>query len=106
VNNRGAATGFAATDGGAGWTCTGPLTFANAAQVHAAASVLPLPSGGGVDFAQLGAVDSSAVAVLLALKRRAIDERKPLRFAHMPPLLSALAGVYGVERMLDDDPGR
>ena len=48
----------------------------------------------------IGAIDSSAVAVLLALKRRADEEGKPLRFAHVPAALAALAEVYGVEAIL------
>ena len=58
-----------------------------------------LPADGEVDLEDMGAIDSSAVAVLLALKRRAEDEGKPLRFVHVPAALVALAD--GVWRRVD-----
>ena len=45
-------------------------------------------------------VDSSAVAVLLALSRRAQEEGKPLVFTEIPAALRALADLYGVEDLL------
>ena len=66
----------------------------------AATAAVALPTDGEVDLENLGAIDSSAVAVLLALKRRAEAEGKPLRFLHVPAALIALAEVYGVESIL------
>ena len=43
---------------------------------------------------------SPGVAVLLALRRRAADEGKPLFFTHVPASLSALADLYSVEDLL------
>jgi phospholipid transport system transporter-binding protein len=68
--------------------------------VHAAAARLRLPAEGEVDLDNLGEFDSSAVAVLVALLRRAAGEGKPLRFVHAPPALAALAQVYNVEAIL------
>jgi len=42
----------------------------------------------------------AAVAVLLALKRRAADEGRPLRFVGIPAALASLADLYGVEEIL------
>ena len=95
-----AATGFAAGAGGARWTYAGALTFANASTVFAAAAAMPLPTEGEIDLSGVDAVDSSAVAVLLALKRRASVDGRPLTFTHVPAALTALADVYGVEDML------
>ena len=92
--------GFAPDHEGASWTYSGSLTFANAGSVHAAAAALRLPSEGEVDLDDLGEFDSSAVAVLVALLRRAAEEGKPLRFVHAPPALAALAEVYDVEAIL------
>ena len=92
--------GFAPDHHGARWSYIGPLTFANAGPVLAATTAVALPAGGDVDLDNLGAIDSSAVAVLLALKRRAEAEGKPLRFVHVPPALVALAEVYGVTSMI------
>jgi len=92
--------GFAADQDGARWAYIGPLTFANAGPVLAATAAVALPTGGEVDFQNAGAIDSSAVAVLLALKRRAEGEGAPLRFLRVPAPLVALAEVYGVESIL------
>jgi len=92
--------GFAPDHHGAQWTYMGGLTFANAGPVLAATTAVGLPTDGEVDLENLGAIDSSAVAVLLALKRRAEEEGKPLRFVRAPAALVALAEVYGVESFL------
>jgi len=92
--------GFAPDAEGARWVYVGALTYANASVVFAAAADLPLPSTGEVDLAGVSAVDSAAVAVLLALKRRAAADGKPLTFANVPAALTALAGLYDVEEIL------
>jgi phospholipid transport system transporter-binding protein len=92
--------GFAADAAGARWTYAGPLTFVEAGPVLAAADAIPLPSEGTVDCSGVGAFDSAAVAVLLALKRRAVAERRRLVFAGLPPRLEALATLYDVEEIL------
>jgi len=91
---------FVPADDGARWSYTGALTYANAGSVLAAAAALPLPSAGEVDLAAVGAVDSAAVAVLLALKRRASDEGRPLKFVNVPSALTALSDLYGVEEIV------
>jgi phospholipid transport system transporter-binding protein len=53
-----------------------------------------------VDLSAVEGIDSAAVAVLLALKRRAADEDKPLRFVGVPAALASLAELYGVEEIL------
>ncbi len=92
--------GFAPDHQGARWSYVGSLTFANAGPVLAATASVALPTDGEVDLENVGAIDSSAVAVLLALQRRAEEEGKPLRFARVPAPLLALAEVYGVESIL------
>ena len=72
-----AAGAFVATDGGSRWRFEGALTLDNAAGVLEAASELPLPSAGVVDFDGLRHADSAALAVMIALKRRA-HRRGPL----------------------------
>ena len=93
--------GFAPDHEGARWSYIGSLTFANAGPALAATAGVALPTDGEVDLESGGVIDSSAVAVLLALKRRAEAEGKPLRFVHVPAPLRALAEVYGVEPILD-----
>jgi phospholipid transport system transporter-binding protein len=90
--------GFAAT--ASGWTIAGTLTFADAAAVFAASRGLALPGTGLVDLAGLEHADSSALAVMLALKRRAVREGVRVVFTAIPPGMLALAHVYGVEELL------
>jgi phospholipid transport system transporter-binding protein len=90
--------GFAVA--GERWTFTGILTFDDAAAVFEASHALPLPAAGVVDLAGLAHADSTALAVMLALKRRAAVEGVALKFLAIPPGLHALAQVYGVEELL------
>ncbi len=92
--------GFAPDHEGARWIYTGTLTFANAGSVLAAAEELALPAERVVDLDGLTGIDSSAVAVLVALDRRATEAGKPLRFVHVPAAVAALMQVYGVEWIL------
>ena len=85
---------------GESWTYTGSLLFAGAAAVLEATRALPLPESGVVDLAGLSQADSAALAVLLALKRRAATERRTLAFTSMPPALDSLARVYGIDDLL------
>jgi phospholipid transport system transporter-binding protein len=69
--------------------------------VLAAAAALTLPAEGEVDLRDLQGIDSAAVAVLIALKRRAAVEGRSLRFVGVPAALASLAQLYGVEEILD-----
>ena len=91
---------FVATDGGARWKFEGKLTMDTAAVALAASRALPLPSAGVVDFAGLQHADSAALAVMIALKRRAAAEGRSIALAGVPPALMSLAVVYGVEQLL------
>ena len=92
--------GFAADPATGRWTYAGALTFAEAGPVLAATTSLAMPRDGTVDCSGIGAFDSTAVAVLLALKRRAVDEGRTLVFAGLPARLEALATLYDVEEIL------
>jgi phospholipid transport system transporter-binding protein len=92
--------GFVATD--TRWTFEGSLTFADAPAVFAAAQALPMPASGVVDLAGLEHADSSALAVMLALKRRATAQGTRLQFTAIPQGIKALASVYGVDELLAD----
>ena len=83
------------------WRFAGQLVFDDAMAVLTAAAALPLPPSGIVDLAGLVHGDSSALAVLLALRRRAQSEGvRALSFPGVPPTLVALARAYGVESVL------
>ncbi len=94
-NGEAARGAFAAA--GDRWTFTGVLTFDDATAALAGADALPLPASGTIDLSGLAHADSAALAVLLALKRRATAEGRRVAFAGMPPLLESLARVYGLE---------
>ncbi|MCC6870501.1 MAG: STAS domain-containing protein [Burkholderiales bacterium] len=97
--DRTAAGAFAAV--GDRWRYTGDLTFDDAMPVLAAAANLPLPESGVVELAGLARGDSSALAVLFALHRRAQAEgHRPLSFPGAPVALLALARAYGVDSFL------
>ena len=91
--------GFAASS--EGWAFAGALTLDDAAKVLEASQALPLPSNGVVDFGGLMQADSSALAVMMALKRRASAEGRTLTMRDLPGSLRSLAVVYGVENLLD-----
>jgi phospholipid transport system transporter-binding protein len=94
-----AAVGGFVVDGDA-WRYRGALTLDNAAQVMAAADALPLPASGLVDLGALAPADSSALAVVMALHRRAQAENRPVRVVNMPAALQSLAVVYGVDDLV------
>ena len=86
------------------WVPVGSLTMDRVAAVLAASVEAALPATGIVDLQRVEAVDSAGVALLLAWKRRARAEAKPLTFVHMPPSLASLAELYGVEDLLVAEP--
>ena len=53
-----------------------------------------------VDGAALQQFDSSALAVLLALRRQALTLRKTFAIQGLPERLGALAGLYGIGELL------
>jgi len=84
-----------------GWRFAGTLTFDDAARVFAASKSVALPANGVVDFSGMTHADSSALAVVMALKRRATAEGRPLSIAGLSAPLRSLGVVYGVENLLD-----
>jgi phospholipid transport system transporter-binding protein len=86
---------------GNGWRFTGALTFDDAARVFAASRAVALPANGVVDFSGMTHADSSALAIMIALKRRAAAEGRALSIEALPASLRSLAVVYGVENLLD-----
>lgn len=67
---------------------------------------LSLKHGGGelvVDLAQVEAVDSSAVSLMLAWLRAAQRSNVKLTFSHVPDNLLSLAHLYGVAEPLRVD---
>ena len=82
-----------------GWTFGGALTLDDAADVLEASQALALPPNGVVDFGGLTHADSSALAVMIALKRRAAAEGRTLTLDR-PAARRCVRSrvVYGVEQ--------
>lgn len=53
-----------------------------------------------VDAGALTAFDSSAIALLLEARRRAVARNQGFRVRNAPPKLKALAKLYGVDELL------
>jgi phospholipid transport system transporter-binding protein len=54
-----------------------------------------------IDLAGVEAVDSAAVALLLAWQRAASQQGKRLTFQNVPPGISSLAELYDVDSLLE-----
>lgn len=59
-----------------------------------------LPDCLSIDFAEVTEIDSSGVALLLHWRREALKLGKALRYVHLPPNLSSLAELYGVDELI------
>ena len=82
------------------WMVGGALNVDTGASVLEASRAAALPGTGIVSLASVDSVDSAAVAVLLAWRRRAEAEGRQLSFTDVPASLSALAELYGVEDLI------
>lgn len=82
----------------------GPLSFESLPRVLAESAAYEakpdLPDRLTIDFAGVTAVDSSAVALLLEWRRRALSHKKELSFENLPANLLALAELYGVTDLI------
>jgi phospholipid transport system transporter-binding protein len=76
------------------------LTVNNAKTVLEAGLQAIRSGESAMDFADVTAVDSAAVAVLLAWQRAARKAGKQLIFANLPDNLLSLAQLYGVADLL------
>jgi phospholipid transport system transporter-binding protein len=82
------------------WLLAGALTVDTAASVVESSREAALPKTGIVDLSGVDVVDSAAVAVLLAWRRRAAVEGVELSFIGAPASLAALAELYDVENLI------
>ena len=99
VDEQPAIGGFTASE--RGWLFAGALTLDDAAGVLAASGTMPLPANGVIDMRGMMHADSSALAVIIALRRRAAGEGRKLSIVGLPASLRSLAVVYGVEDLVE-----
>lgn len=81
---------------------TSPLTLATARPALQAGLRAIATGQTQFDMAQLGVVDSAAVATMLAWKRAAAEQGAALHFVNLPDDLRSLADLYGVSSLLTD----
>jgi phospholipid transport system transporter-binding protein len=76
------------------------LTFDNA-QAALTQGCAALAAGETVfDLGGVTAADSSALALMLAWKRRAHDQGRSVKFINVPANVNALASLYGVDGLI------
>ena len=76
------------------------LTLEHAARLLAQGSDEIANGARVVDFAHVGKVDSSALSLMLAWRRRAQAARRSLAFRNVPASLTSLANLYGVSELI------
>lgn len=89
-------TGFSITMDATRWVCHGRLVFDTAKNALEQTRALRWPDSNEINCAGIQAVDSTAVAFFLAIKRRSLTEKQPLILTDVPAALRDLAALYGV----------
>ena len=79
---------------------SGALTLANVAAVLREGNAAIGEGVRTVDLGEVGELDSSALALLLAWLREAKQQNRSLTFANLPQGLTAIARLYGVAELL------
>ena len=75
----------------------GDLTLANASQWLAEGEAALTQGVVAFDLAGLGQLDSSALSLMLSLRRRAEAAGSSIEFRNLPDSLISLAKLYGVD---------
>ena len=83
---------------------SGALTLANVAAVLREGSAVIGEGVRTVDLAEVGELDSSALALMLAWMREAKRQNRELQFANVPQGLTTIARLYGVADLLPASP--
>ena len=83
---------------------SGALTLASVASVLRDGSAVIGQGVRTVDLGEVGELDSSALALLLAWMREAKKQKRELQFANLPQGLATIAALYGVADLLPVSP--
>ena len=83
---------------------SGALTLANVAAALAQGNAVIGEDVRSVDLAEVGELDSSALALLLAWLREAKRHGRDLVFSNLPQGLTTIARLYGVADLLPASP--
>lgn len=79
---------------------SGPLTLASVAAALREGNAAIAGGARTVDLANVGELDSSALALLLAWLREAKRQNRELAIANLPRGLATIARLYGVDELL------
>ena len=79
---------------------SGPLTLAHVAAVLSEGNQAVSEGVSSIDLAEVGELDSSALALLLAWLREARRRGRDLAFTNLPQGLTTIARLYGVAELL------
>lgn len=82
------------------WQISGDLIINNITQVLNASKALQFVSPAQLDFSKVTDVDTSAVSLILELKRRANAEKVELSLVNVPENLISLMQLYGVNAFI------
>ena len=83
---------------------SGALTLASVAAALQEGNAAIGEGARTVDLAEVGELDSSALALLLAWLREAKRQNRSLAFANLPQGLTTIARLYGVAELLPASP--
>jgi len=83
---------------------SGSLTLANVTAALGEGRAAIAEGVSTVDLAEVGELDSSALALLLAWLREAKRQSRSLTFANLPQGLTTIARLYGVAELLPASP--
>ena len=84
---------------------SGPLTLTSVTAALREGSAAIEQGARNVDLAEVGEVDSSALALLLAWLREATRRQHDLSFTNLPQGLTSIARLYGVADLLPASAG-
>ena len=82
------------------WLISGDLIIDHVTQVVNASKALSFVSPAQLDFSKVTDVDTSAVSLILELKRRANAEKVELSLVNVPDNLTSLMQLYGVDAFI------
>jgi phospholipid transport system transporter-binding protein len=83
---------------------SGPLTLAHVAAALNEGNQAIGEGVSSIDLAEVGELDSSALALLLAWLREAKRRGRDLAFTNLPQGLTTIARLYGVAELLSASP--
>lgn len=83
---------------------SGALTLGNAAELLRQGKAAIGDGASSVEFGEVGELDSSALALLLAWQREARRRGRALEIAGLPQGLTTIARLYGVAEVLTASP--